>query len=201
MKCKKIKFLLSEYSKGELDRREMARVEEHLKHCPQCQEELNDLKDLEKKITIPLDFQGIALTPQFETRLRSRVKALESEKSGFTIPRWAFGVGTVAVLLLSLTILLNYPDRLPSEGFNQALARLSVEELEAIDDDLSMSEESLETADFTYNDMLRAMLKDYSPENVEMTILDDASLEEMLKGLSPAEERGIIEAIKNKLKV
>jgi len=135
-------------------------------------------------------------------RLRARVKALESEKSGFTIPRWAFGFGTaVVILLLLLAISLNYPYRPSSEGFNKILAQLPLEELEAIDNDLSMSEESLETADFTYKDMLKTMLKDYSPENIEMTILEDAPLEEMLKGLSPAEEQGIIEAIKEKLKV
>ncbi len=201
MKCKKIKLLLSEYSKGELDRREMARVEEHLEHCPQCQEARRDLKEIEERIKIPLDFQGIALTPQFEMRLRSRVKTLGSEKPGFAIPRWAFGFGVAGLLLLSLTILLNYPDRLPSEGFNRTLAHFPLEELEAINNDLSRTEEPVEAVDFTYEDMLRAILKDYSREKIEMAILEDASLEEILKGLSPAEEREIIKAIRNKLKV
>jgi hypothetical protein len=199
MKCKKIRLLLSEYARGELDRREMVRVKEHLEHCPRCQEARRDLAELEERIKIPLGFQGVTLSPQFEMKLSSRIKALKGEKSGFTIPRWAYGFGMACFLLLSLAILLNYPDRLPAEGFNKELARLPLEELEAIDDDLSKSEEFPETADLTYKDMLKTMLKDQSPENIETAVLEDASLEEMLEGLSPEEEWGIIEAIIIKL--
>ncbi len=199
MKCKKIKLLLPEYARGELNRREVAQVKDHLEHCPQCQETRRDLAELEEKIKLPLGFPGMALSPQFEIKLSSRIKTLKGEKSGLAIPRWAYGFGVACLLLLSLAILLNYPDRLPSEGFNKALARLPLEELEAIDDDLSKSEEFPETADLTYKDMLRTMLRDYSPENIETVVLEDVSLEEMLEGLSPEEERGIIEAIIIKL--
>ena len=62
-------------------------------------------------------------------------------------------------------------------------------------------ESSWGTVDFTYEDILRTVLKDYSPENNETAILEDESLGEMLEGLSPAEEQEILEAVKNKLKV
>ncbi|UCD83963.1 MAG: zf-HC2 domain-containing protein [Deltaproteobacteria bacterium] len=202
MKCKKTKLLLSEYLEDELGRKEMVRVDDHIKHCPRCREEMSEVKNLEEKIKDSLDFRGMALSPQFEMKLRSRIKTLESEKPGFAIPRWAFVSGMAGILLVSLIVLLNYPDRSPSEGFNKTIARLPLQELEAMDNTLSEPEEpSWEAVDFTFEDILRTVLKDYSPESNETAILEDEFLGEMLEGLSPAEEQEIFKAVKNKLKV
>ena len=44
MRCRKARFLISEYTDGTLDPRKSARLESHLESCADCREVLADLR-------------------------------------------------------------------------------------------------------------------------------------------------------------
>jgi len=74
MKCPKIVNLLGRYADGECSPEERRRVEEHLRKCPACRSELEELRRIEtmSRQTVPPD-PGDEYWNTFLPRLRQRI--------------------------------------------------------------------------------------------------------------------------------
>ena len=103
MKHKKIKSLLGAYLDDELHGRTKTEIEEHIKVCSECSEELKFLKALhirikEEKIKLPVD----SYWNYFPGRIMQRIKE-KSERSFFSLkaPRikWELAGGIILILL------------------------------------------------------------------------------------------------------
>jgi hypothetical protein len=103
MKHKKIKELLGAYLDGELEEGKQRIVEEHLKVCIECSEQLEALRLLNKKVKeekIPLPPEGY--WDNFSKRVMGKLKQKRSPGFFFArIPRlkWELAGGVVLILL------------------------------------------------------------------------------------------------------
>ncbi|HAV43193.1 TPA: hypothetical protein DCX15_04185 [bacterium] len=107
MECKEIRELLSPYLDGILEWQEREKIEDHLKLCPKCQEELNALK---KTVDLLSSLEEVEPPPHLLERVKEKIQT-ESPLKRFlevlTIPRWKIPVeamGLAAVFLLIIII-------------------------------------------------------------------------------------------------
>jgi len=80
MNCKKIRILLSAYIDHELAGKEEESVNEHLKVCRGCSEELKYLKQTKKLFSYKEKFEP---PPFFETRLFNRIDTIQPSLRGY----------------------------------------------------------------------------------------------------------------------
>ena len=101
MSCNKFKILLSAYIDGEVTKEEEKKLLEHIKVCPACSREFENLRKIKNLFLLmeqkkPIEF--------FETRLFARMKERES-KSGLQVFGQLVKKLALAFLILFLLIL------------------------------------------------------------------------------------------------
>lgn len=103
MKHKKIKNLLGSYLDGELHSTLRKAVEEHLRICPECSEELNFLRVLHKKIKEEkIPFPADSYWDYFPKRVMERLREKKAIRFfSIKIPRikWELAGGLILILL------------------------------------------------------------------------------------------------------
>jgi len=108
MKCKQVKYKLSEYLDGRMGEQEKIRVKKHLDRCPSCKESYEDLKNYQKLVSnldpqkAPKDFEEKV----FEKLLH---RAPETASRGIVIPLWAKTVAAAAIIIGFIYLIL--PDQ------------------------------------------------------------------------------------------
>jgi predicted anti-sigma-YlaC factor YlaD len=104
MKCSRIRRRLSAFLDGEVTEEEKQQILEHLKFCPDCQKELDELHKLSDSLD---SFEEIEPSPYFMIRLKQRIAERE-ERSLIRFPfvEWtrhvAVPVGVTALIIFSL---------------------------------------------------------------------------------------------------
>jgi hypothetical protein len=113
MKCEVPRELLSGYLDGELDRKQKAELEKHLRECEQCRNELEELKRLDQQVrTSEIEEPSRDFFFQLNRRIMQKVK----KKPRVSLFRLSPILVPVAAAALVLIVLLNIqqPTRLVS---------------------------------------------------------------------------------------
>lgn len=89
MNCDGVRGLLSAYLDGELSPGELLRVEQHLRRCPACADEVDSLR---QTIALVASLDEVEVPASFHTQLHERLAALEppivQERRSKSIGRW-----------------------------------------------------------------------------------------------------------------
>ena len=78
MNCRKNRSLISAYLDQELPGAEMLSVREHMRECPECRDELDEMRDLKQMLGA---MKTVAPRPEFEERLFATVCARKSRRT------------------------------------------------------------------------------------------------------------------------
>ncbi|MFV0517597.1 MAG: anti-sigma factor family protein [Aminipila sp.] len=122
MTCKEISALLSSYVDNELSINEMNLVNEHIASCSMCQQEVNELKELQKVLS---SLEDVPVPVEFDTRLHEAL-VIEAEKmrSSKIVPfgqrkfkNWRRISSIAAVFIVGLFSVILYNNN--SDDFNQ----------------------------------------------------------------------------------
>lgn len=99
MNCKELEPLLSPYLDGELDATQRRSVDEHLKDCPACRQQLADYQSLSSMLEQP----GLryAASDTLKQRIRNKLKEADAQERRPAWPRWA-AAAAIAVLVVSV---------------------------------------------------------------------------------------------------
>ena len=101
MKCLQVQRKLSAYLDGEVADHEPKMIEEHIKTCTLCREELASLTEL---VTSLKSLEGIQVPAYFRTRIKQRIKDDISVQIPIfdKIRRMVFPLAATAALVISL---------------------------------------------------------------------------------------------------
>ena len=121
MKCSQVQEKLSAYLDREISNEEKGRIDDHIKTCKICREELASLTELNSTLDT---LESIEIPPYFRTRVKQRIKDHASQIPVIErIRRIFFPLVTTAVLVISLLV-GNYIGR----SLYQDIAESSIQE-------------------------------------------------------------------------
>lgn len=104
MKCSKIQQLLSNYVDGSVSKDEKRTIEDHLKTCTSCQNELEMLQklgqalDTEGRVPVSNNFKNLVLNRIKKSRIPLRFR----RPFFLRPPKWAYPVGMTVILLITI---------------------------------------------------------------------------------------------------
>ena len=101
MKCSKIQIKLSAFLDGELSDQEKKTLSEHLDNCPDCQSELEALRDMKLDLE---QVKGVTAPPYFYTRLKQRLYdetavPFPEKLRRFSVPAFATAFTILSIIL------------------------------------------------------------------------------------------------------
>jgi len=126
MKCIKAKQRIHEYLDGHLPENEKRELEDHLKFCQSCREELTEYKQLfsdvdllDEKYEVPGNLTRAIMERIYREELTVKPSIRERLKHVLTIPRFSLRwIGAAAVFFVALVLFVNFvwlsPDMLPN---------------------------------------------------------------------------------------
>ena len=120
MNCQKIKKLLNPYIDQVLDAESIRQVEEHLKSCPSCNKEYQNLKKIIASLNslspqpAPADFTQSLMTKISQEEIQIQTSWIDHLKKRISIPRLSFrlaGLTAAAALIVffAFTFIFNTP--------------------------------------------------------------------------------------------
>lgn len=196
MNCKKIKTLLSLYIDQQLSEKELKEVEEHLKICDLCNEELNIYKTLLSQCNNLNEDKE--LPNNFHRNLMNKINDIKTKhkRKGFTINYRVFTTAAaifIAVMVITIVLPLISPNEKDLDSAkesddistSQDYADAKESSIKNETDELSIYEESEETEFTSSNtnddsDSINESIEDEenkTPDNDSKTI-DNSNLEE-----------------------
>lgn len=110
--CKKVESLLSSYFDGELDSHARHQVEEHLKDCAHCREQLEAIRAMSRAFE---EFDVLEVTDEFRDRLHLSLTAAAREQKAQAdtratwysrLPRWLFDWRTFSAAAACLLLVV-----------------------------------------------------------------------------------------------
>ena len=121
MNCKEIKKILNPYIDKALDADISQQINEHLKSCPSCNKEYQNLKEVIASLNslstqpAPADFTQSLMTKISQEEIQIQSSWIDHLKKRISIPRFSFrlaGIATITALALffAFTFILNAPD-------------------------------------------------------------------------------------------
>ncbi|MBL7073839.1 zf-HC2 domain-containing protein [candidate division KSB1 bacterium] len=116
MKCRFIKKRLSAYLDGELPEEEGKRISDHLKFCPRCAAEVQELQGVWDLLGT---WERVEPTPFLWEKVRKRVAEKPSPVPFWEglIDRYVVPAAVTAVLIVGLVIGIHFGNRLYSTAF------------------------------------------------------------------------------------
>jgi len=121
MECLRVSELITDYSVGLLEGRQLQTVEAHLEKCAACQAELDELNQVMAAVELhgglePPTNLWVGIQARIEGGLEPDLEPAPAPRRAtfwerFRVPRWALGaaVGGVAAAALAVGLLLNTP--------------------------------------------------------------------------------------------
>jgi len=121
MNCKEIKKILNPYIDKALDADISQQINEHLKSCPSCNKEYQNLKEVIASLNslltqpAPADFTQSLMTKISQEEIQIQSSWIEHLKKRISIPRFSFrlaGIATITALVVffAFTFIFNTPD-------------------------------------------------------------------------------------------
>jgi predicted anti-sigma-YlaC factor YlaD len=160
--CADIRNLLPEYGRGGLTKHEESLVEQHLKSCKTCPQELTALQELYAH----LDLQSTEKpSEQYWTALLPRIHQRIGERNESGIPVWIRRVAlplSLALLIVAIVIQLSSVDRTASfaVGVRSVLHELDSLELEEIADDVLLQDVVVRDGEENDKELLKELMAD-----------------------------------------
>lgn len=103
MKCKYIQHYLLDYSEQVLEQEKRHLVEEHLRHCPECRKELQEIEQtLQLLQTLPVQEPPENFWPVFTSDVMRQIRKMDtvSPKYFFFFPNVRVAMATLALLIM-----------------------------------------------------------------------------------------------------
>ncbi|GAK61198.1 putative transmembrane anti-sigma factor [Candidatus Vecturithrix granuli] len=149
MKCKRIQQYLLDYSEQLLDQENHHLVEEHLRHCPECAKELQEIEQTIRLLqTLPVQSPPETFWPDFTSNVMRQIRKMEPVPSRlrdvFFFPHAKLAVAVFIALLVIGGGWTYYFRHVQS---TQHLPELASQHSENLDKNLAMQQAPGETPD------------------------------------------------------
>lgn len=173
MDCSDFKNMMSMYVDGEIDAKDKTDFERHLKHCPECENELECFRLISEKLR---GMEEKELPDGFHSELMSKIKRLERKRSFFNIKMFrGFGAMAAGIVIIMVVVFIGGND-LKNDGRVENIINRTLKTEEKFDLSAGVSEN-----DSIMNDALeKKSFKAERAAGAKEELYDDADMIEEL---------------------